>query len=88
MNNATRKKTLKLVRQLEGFDLAGIQGQLMDLQTEEEEKVDNLPENLQGSEAGERMQNSSEALLEAVDLFDEVEGLFNDIYEALERATE
>ena len=88
MNNATRKKIRNLAREVEshGDVLDIIRGQIEELQTEEEEKYDNLPEGLQDSEAGARLQESSDALQEAIDALESLD--LGEILDPLERATE
>ena len=54
MNAARRKELNKLIGQLED-----IKSQIEELQQEEQDAYDNLPESLQDGERGERMQELS-----------------------------
>ena len=88
MNNATRKKIRGLSREVEshGEVLDIIRGQIEELQTEEEEKFDNLPEGLQDSEVGAKLQESSDALQQAIEALESFE--LSEILDSLESATE
>lgn len=61
MNKIRRKNLQAIIDQLEE-----LKGSLEDLQAEEEEYRDNMPENLQGSERYERADTACDGLEEAV----------------------
>ena len=61
MNKARRKNIQDVVNQLED-----LKSTLEDLQGEEEEYRDNIPENLQGSERYEKAEEACDTLSEAV----------------------
>lgn len=77
MNNVNRKALQKAVEQLrEAAEI--IEG----VRDDEQEKIDNTPENLEGTERHERM-------LEVVDLLDEVvDGDLEDMITKIEEAAE
>ena len=76
MNKLRRKSLRSIIDQLEELRCS-----LEDLQAEEEEYRDSIPENLQGSERYERADMACESLYEAVDNLEEV---INSIEEAIE----
>jgi hypothetical protein len=53
-----------------------------DVKNEEEEAFDNMPENLQGSERGEQMEEYIGTMEDALDSLDDVLGNLYDIIEA------
>ena len=67
MNRVRRKNLQGIIDQL-----VELKGSLEDLQTEEEEYRDNMPENLQGSERYEQADDACSNLSDAVDNLDEV----------------
>lgn len=67
MNRVRRKNLQSIIDQL-----VELKGSLEDLQTEEEEYRDNMPENLQGSERYEQADDACSNLSDAVDNLDEV----------------
>lgn len=75
--NATRRKELnKLIEQLEDIKI-----QIENLQQEEQDAYDNLPESLQDSERGERMQEAADELENAASSVDEVIDYINNAIE-------
>lgn len=66
MNKYRRKSLQDIIDQLEE-----LKGSLEDLQAEEEEYRDNMPENLQGSERYERADNACDSLADAVSNLEE-----------------
>ena len=77
MNAARRKELNKLIDQLED-----IKSQLGELQQEEQDAYDNLPESLQDSERGERIQEAAENMEYAATSIDEVIDYINNAIEA------
>ena len=73
MNNIRRKEIKKSIAKLETVIslIEEIAGDLELIQEEEQEAFDNMPEGLQESERGEKMQ-------ECVDSFDEILSVLND----------
>ena len=67
MNNARRKALNSIIERLEN-----LQTDLQDIQAEEQEAFDNLPEGLQASERGEAMETAIDNLEEAVSMFDDL----------------
>jgi len=65
MNNARRKTITKIQEQLED-----LKNQIEELQCEEQESFDNMPEGLQMSERGEACETAANALQEAFDNMD------------------
>lgn len=80
MNNKTRKDLRKIAERI--TDLAGlleqIKDDLADMQEQEQEKYDNLPEQLQDTEKGCALCESAESLYELVDRLDT---LLSDLWE-------
>ena len=66
MNNVRRKQIRKVIEALHP-----IYEDVNTLAEQEEESFDSLPESLQESERGEKMQEAAENLYEAVDMLDE-----------------
>lgn len=66
MNNPRRKKLAKLQEQIEELRMA-----LEEVLEEEQEAFDNMPENLQYSEKGERAEGCISALEDAVSNLEE-----------------
>lgn len=77
MNNDRRKRIEKVQEQIEGL-LAEIE----ELRDEEQEALENLPESLQETERGERMQTAVDALDEAYTNLDSVNDSLNEALEA------
>lgn len=76
MNKERRKRIEALQEQI-----AGIALELEELMNEEQEAHDNLPESIQETESGERMQSAADALEEAYSSMDSVH---DNLTEALE----
>lgn len=73
MNNARRKALNSIIERLEN-----LQTDLQDIQAEEQEAFDNLPEGLQASERGEAMETAIDNLEEAVSMFDDLADLIRE----------
>lgn len=67
MNNPTRKQLKKLIDHLEN-----LKTELEEISENEQEKLDNIPENLQGSERYERTEEVCGYLEEALCSFEEL----------------
>lgn len=67
MNKARRKKLQELMKQLES-----IKDELNEVQEEEQDAYDNLPENLQYSERGQQMEQAVENMSSAADYLDDI----------------
>lgn len=76
MNKERRKRIEALQEQI-----AGIALELENLTNEEQEAYDNLPESIQETERGERMQSAADALEEA---YSNMESVHDNLTEALE----
>lgn len=89
MNDTRRKELRKIITRLEkiNYELREINSDLMDIITEEEEAYDNLPEGIQASERGEKMQNTIDQLYDAQSDLDDMdlEEIYNQIEEIIER---
>jgi septal ring factor EnvC (AmiA/AmiB activator) len=90
MNNKTRKDLREIAGKMD--ELAGmledIKSQLEDIQEQEQEKYNNLPEQLQDTKKGCALYESAESLCELVDRLDT---LLSDLWEIssdVEHATE
>ena len=87
--NAQRRKAIGEARALveAAFEkLEEARSMLSDLQSEEQDYYDNMPESLQGGEKGEKAQAAADALQEA---HDNIDGLdFESVYSALDTAVE
>lgn len=66
-----------------GNDLEALKGKLEDLQREEEEAYDAMPESLQGSERGQASETAKDKLQEAVDKLQEIIDAFTEVDEML-----
>ncbi len=73
MNNTRRKAIEKIVSELQG-----LQAKLTDIAGEERDYYDNMPENMQGSEKGERAEEVANTLQEAADEIDNIIGNLED----------
>lgn len=67
MNNIRRKKIAKLMEQLEELKTT-----LEEIQEEEEEAFDNIPESLWGTERYEMAEAANDNLTSAIDSFEEL----------------
>lgn len=76
MNNTRRKSLRALMDQLEE-----IKSSLVEIQSEEEDYRDNIPENLQGSERYEKAEDACSNLEDAVSTLE-------DVISSIEAATE
>ncbi len=75
MNKVQRKKIENIYSQLDALS-----EELDELKSEEEEKIDMMPENLQNSERFENMQYACEALESAVDNIAEALGDLEELF--------
>lgn len=76
MNNADRKE---LARAREMLDNAkGIIEMVAEAETD---KFDNMPENLQGSERGEKFEENADALIEIASSIDDIQSEINELQE-------
>jgi len=76
MNNQ-RRKEIKAVLD----ELAALRSRVEDLQNEEQDYFDNMPENLQQSERGEKAEQAASRLEDALTAFDEIEEALNEAAE-------
>lgn len=90
MNAATRKQIATLVAQLEEIkgSIDAIKDEVSSLQSEEQDKFDNLTEGLQQAESGQKIEAAANALQECDGSFDEVESAIDAILEYLNTASE
>lgn len=90
MNNKTRKQLTKMSEQI--YDLTSKLEQLRidleDMQNEEQDKYDNMPEQLQDTENGCRMYECIEALEDVVNRLDYQVAELYDITNDIEHITE
>ena len=68
MNKKTRNRLNKILSQIQD-----LKEEIQVIENEEQEKFDNLPEGLQGSEMGESMEAAINALSECADHLDSAE---------------
>lgn len=66
--NANRRKRIDAILE----KLSYLRGDVEELQSEEQESFENMPESLQQGERGEKAQQAADALQCAVDGFDEI----------------
>lgn len=76
MNKTDRKQISEWIDKLDE-----IKSDIESMQEYEEEKYDNLPDGIQDSETGERIQNGIECLEDAVSSLDEAIDYLNDAME-------
>ena len=90
MNAKTRRALTKYAEQITDLtsQLEQILADLTEIQDEEQEKYDNLPEQLQDTENGCRMQEGIESLEDIVNRLDYQVAELYDISNDLESATE
>lgn len=90
MNNKTRKQLTKLAEKI--YDLANeidrLREELQEIAEQEQEKYDNMPEQLQEAENGCRMYECIEALEEVADRLDNNISEIYDISNDVEHITE
>jgi len=72
MNNQRRKEIQAVID-----ELAALRSRVEDLQNEEQESYDNMPEGLQQSERGEKAEQAASRLEDALTAFDEIEDALN-----------
>lgn len=87
MNNARRKQIDKVIAKLDDIraDLFILSEDIEAIKEEEGEAYDNMPESLQESERGERMQEAYYQLDEA---FEETDGIASNIEDIIDLLTE
>lgn len=73
MNNARRKQIQAVLN-----ELADLRSRVEELQGEEQDAFDNMPEGLQQSERGQASEQAADALDTALSAFDEVESALDD----------
>lgn len=75
MNNVRRKEIKRIISRFD--DLSGLIEELKEnissVMDEEQESFDNLPEGLQCSERGEKMESAIESLQSAIDSLEEID---------------
>lgn len=76
MNNQRRKEIADVLN-----ELAALRSRVEDLQSEEQDYFDNMPENLQQSERGEKAEQAASRLEDALTAFDEIEEALNEAAE-------
>ena len=76
MNNQRRKEIQAVLD-----ELAALRSRVEDLQSEEQDYFDNMPENLQQSERGEKAEQAASRLEDALTAFDEIEEALNEAAE-------
>lgn len=87
MNNATRKKIVKLIYRIEKVkdELGDIQSEIQDISGDEQEKLDNMG-NFEGTERYAAISGAVDALDEADDKFSDATDALDEIIESLEEA--
>lgn len=78
MNNQRRKEIQAVLD-----ELAALRSRVEDLQNGEQDYFDNMPENLQQSERGEKAEQAASRLEDALTAFDEIEEALNEAAEWL-----
>ena len=75
MNNERRKKIDDVIQKINIFQntLEELQEIIEEIRDEEQESLDNIPENLQGSERYEAVENSLYNLEDAIEWFDNID---------------
>lgn len=76
MNNQRRKQIEAVLN-----ELADLRYRVEELQNEEQEAYDNMPEGLQQSERGEKAEQAASALDNALTAFDDIESSLNEALE-------
>lgn len=76
MNNQRREEIQAVID-----ELAALRSRVEDLQNEEQESYDNMPEGLQQSERGEKAEQAASRLEDALTAFDEIEEALNEAAE-------
>ena len=75
MNKERRKKIDDVIQKINIFQntLEELQEMIEEIRDEEQESLDNIPENLQGSERYEAVENSLYNLEDAIEWFDNID---------------
>jgi uncharacterized coiled-coil DUF342 family protein len=76
MNNQRRKQISAILN-----ELADLRSRVEELQNEEQDYFDNMPENLQQSERGEKAEQAASRLEDALTALDEIEEALNEAAE-------
>ncbi len=76
MNNQRRKQIEAVLNKL-----ADLRSRVEELQSEEQDYFDNMPENLQQSERGEKAEQAASRLEDTLAAFDEIEEALNEAAE-------
>lgn len=76
MNNQRRKQIQEVLN-----ELADLRSRIEDVQGEEQDAYDNMPEGLQQGEKGEKAEQACSNLEDALTAFDEIESYLNDAME-------
>lgn len=76
MNEQRRKAIAAILN-----ELSDLRGRTEELQNEEREAFDNMPEGLQQSERGEKADNAASLLDDALSAFDEIDAALNEAAE-------
>lgn len=80
MNKKRRAEIAAVVADLAGFpSIEGARDRLEDLQREEQEFYDNMPESFQNGDKGEKAQSAADKLQECVDKAQEIIDAFNEL---------
>jgi len=89
MNDERRKRIDRIKERIEGIvaELSEIRDEVVDVQSEEQQYLDAMPENMASGERAERAQSAIDNLEGALDELDVESGL-NDALESLESAKE
>ena len=76
MNNERRKEITAILEQM-----SELRGKVEDLQNQEQEAFDNMPEGLQQSDRGQACETAASRLDDAMTAFDEIESALEDAKE-------
>lgn len=89
MNNKTRKELIKIADKYTSIAtmIEDLKTELEYIQEEEQEKYDNLPEQLQDTERGNALYESSESIEELVNRLDDLATELYDIANDIEEVT-
>jgi hypothetical protein len=74
MNNQRRKRLRDIIK-----EILVIQGKLQDVFDEEQESLDNLPENLQGTDRYANMEEYCDKMSDGISLLDEVVEIIEEV---------
>lgn len=90
MNKGRRKQISDVLERVEGLEaeLEELKTEISDIQTDEENYLDAMPENLAGSEKAQTAEDAIAELGNAVDAVEEMETYIEDAKTALEAARE